>query len=878
MSSSRRRPVAAALFAVIFCLAIAWTRPLWAASYLPISDAELARRAPIIARATVVGQELRHESLEGDPDALFTRTTLRVDELIKAGDQSLSPGDLFRIELPGGRDGSRATWIPGTPAFADGGEVVLFLSPRPGRAADYTLTEFGLSKFDILSDRAGRGFAVRPVFSDDEDDAVSSRRRPKTGLSASATPTRTLRDAVSFLASLRAAAGGRATETVYDSPKGDLALDVPAAPSAPSGRSPLWVNIGGVEGAERSSAGTGTRGLSPAALVSASGTQSGLSDGSNGLPAVQNGASAWAAVAGATVRYSTTSGTGPVVVHLDVTNEPSAWSDALPCGTGGVIGYGGPGTSSSAPPFKGSSGYYAPSSGNVWMRKVTGGCYSSATFRSAVLHELGHTLGLGHSDQGVSVHSTTAPSDWNAAVMHSVIPAANPSVPQTDDIQAIQYYYGALGTEVSPPSAAFSLSPDAPIAGQPVAFSDASAGGPTAWLWSFGDGTSATAQNPLRRFRRGNLRGDPHREQRRRLLDRDAKRDRGDREPSRRRRARRGVLVLPHGSGARRTRELQDASAGAPVSWAWSFGDPLSGSANFSSLANPVHTFSSPGSYSVSMTVTNAGGSSVMSRTIFVGSCSDGGAALCLNGGRFRAEAVWSVPTQNASGTGTAVTLTPDTGYFWFFSSNNVELVVKVLDGRAVNGRFWVFSGALTDVEYTLRITDTKTGAVQSYFNPQGTLSSFSDANAFAPGAILPGRAAGADGPAEGGSATRSVIFDARDAASSCQVNPTTLCVHNGRFQARVAWEVPSQGTSGSGTATTLTADTGHFWFFSPNNVEIVLKVVDGRAFNGKFWVFAGSLSDVKYTITVTDTLTGQTNTYVNPSGALKSFSDVSAF
>ena len=129
-----------------------------------------------------------------------------------------------------------------------------------------------------------------------------------------------------------------------------------------------------------------------------------------------------------------------------------------------------------------------------------------------------------------------------------------------------------------------------------------------------------------------------------------------------------------------------------------------------------------------------------------------------------------------------------------------------------MNGRFWVFSGALTDVEYTLRITDTKTGAVQSYFNPRNAVE-LSDANAFAPGAILPGRAAGADGPAKGGSATRSVIFDARDAASSCQVNPTTLCVHDGRFQARVAWEVPSQGTSGSGTATTLTADTGHFSF-----------------------------------------------------------------
>ena len=67
----------------------------------------------------------------------------------------------------------------------------------------------------------------------------------------------------------------------------------------------------------------------------------------------------------------------------------------------------------------------------------------------------------------------------------------------------------------------------------------------------------------------------------------------------------------------------------------------------------------------------------------------------------------------------------------WFFQPSNVELVVKVLDGRAVNGRFWVFYGALSNVEYTITVTDTVTGAVKTYFNPQGNLASVADTEAF---------------------------------------------------------------------------------------------------------------------------------------------------
>jgi hypothetical protein len=57
------------------------------------------------------------------------------------------------------------------------------------------------------------------------------------------------------------------------------------------------------------------------------------------------------------------------------------------------------------------------------------------------------------------------------------------------------------------------------------------------------------------------------------------------------------------------------------------------------------------------------------------------------------------------------------------------------------------------------------------------------------------------------------------------------------------------------------------FWFFSSNNIEIIIKVVSGCAFNSRIWVFAGGLTNVAYTITVTDTVTGVSKTYSNPQG-----------
>lgn len=97
------------------------------------------------------------------------------------------------------------------------------------------------------------------------------------------------------------------------------------------------------------------------------------------------------------------------------------------------------------------------------------------------------------------------------------------------------------------------------------------------------------------------------------------------------------------------------------------------------------------------------------------GGCGGGPEALCLNDDRFRIELEWD------GGPGRGVRLSPDAGYFWFFTIANVEALFKVLDGCAVNGHYWVFAAGLTDLEVGVEVTDTATGEARSYRNPPHT-------------------------------------------------------------------------------------------------------------------------------------------------------------
>ncbi|MGH7486088.1 MAG: hypothetical protein ACREMY_10880 [bacterium] len=99
--------------------------------------------------------------------------------------------------------------------------------------------------------------------------------------------------------------------------------------------------------------------------------------------------------------------------------------------------------------------------------------------------------------------------------------------------------------------------------------------------------------------------------------------------------------------------------------------------------------------------------------------CTPSATALCLNNNRFRVTATFDT-TSGQSGQAQVVKLTDETGYLWFFSSDNVEVVTKVLDACAFNNRYWVYSAGLTDVHVVMTVTDTQTGAFHTYTNPQG--------------------------------------------------------------------------------------------------------------------------------------------------------------
>lgn len=112
--------------------------------------------------------------------------------------------------------------------------------------------------------------------------------------------------------------------------------------------------------------------------------------------------------------------------------------------------------------------------------------------------------------------------------------------------------------------------------------------------------------------------------------------------------------------------------------------------------------------------------------------CTPSPTSLCLSNARFKMEATWTA-SDGRSGPGQAVALTPDGGYFWFFSPRNTELLVKVIDGCSFNNHYWVFGAGLTNVGVVLRVTDPHTGQVSTYTNPQGTaFQPIQDTSAFA--------------------------------------------------------------------------------------------------------------------------------------------------
>jgi len=100
------------------------------------------------------------------------------------------------------------------------------------------------------------------------------------------------------------------------------------------------------------------------------------------------------------------------------------------------------------------------------------------------------------------------------------------------------------------------------------------------------------------------------------------------------------------------------------------------------------------------------------------GGCAEDSLTLCLGSGRFQVRAAYQTGS-GQTGEARVVKLTGDSGYLWFFQSENVEVIVKIVDACSPPfQRFWFFAAGLTNVAVQIDVTDTETGITRTYTNP----------------------------------------------------------------------------------------------------------------------------------------------------------------
>ena len=183
---------------------------------------------------------------------------------------------------------------------------------------------------------------------------------------------------------------------------------------------------------------------------------------------------------------------------------------------------------------------------------------------------------------------------------------------------------------------------------------------------------------------------------------------------------------------------FEDTSAGFVRFRRWEFGDGGVGAPR--SERTVGHAWSAPGFYTVSLWTSNGSEESTASLKFLVeasepaGSCEPDGETRCLLDSRFSVGLEWWM-ADGSGGVGKVVREgTNDSGLFYFFEpGENWEVLIKVLDGCALNDYVWVFGGSTTDLGYRIRVADTTTGEVKEYRNEPGRpAAAITDVTAFA--------------------------------------------------------------------------------------------------------------------------------------------------
>ena len=263
--------------------------------------------------------------------------------------------------------------------------------------------------------------------------------------------------------------------------------------------------------------------------------------------------------------------------------------------------------------------------------------------------------------------------------------------------------------------------------------------------------------------------------------------------------------------------------------------------------------------------------------------------ALKLLNGRFEVSLRAVDPRTGNSGTGQPIP-EPGNSLFGYFSipdltgnPNNPEVFVKILDARTVNGKFWMFYGGLTDLQLTLVVRDTTTGAIKQYQRPGSSLCGDADTSAFSVGTVVTAVEVpvfAMDSMAPRNAPSAALMSKLPAAAATCGVD--ALCLLGGRFVVVLAAADPRSGAVGIGQALVKSDLFGYFSIpaltGNPTNPEVFLKMLDARALNGKFWVFIGGLTDFELLVRIGDSQTGVIKDFHRDGSSFCGLADINAF
>ena len=220
----------------------------------------------------------------------------------------------------------------------------------------------------------------------------------------------------------------------------------------------------------------------------------------------------------------------------------------------------------------------------------------------------------------------------------------------------------------------------------------------------------------------------------------------------------------------------------------------------------------------------------------------------------------------------------------YFFDRDNVEILVKVLDGCAINGHRWVFVAPVTELSFRLSIYG---GGVLWWYdsmrrpqeqiddfaapsgNPKGmTARTVSDNTAFpcSPEEIAAARSAADSGfggvdLAEQSSPTGLGLGSGTD----CEPAGPALTLRGG-YTVSMCYET-YEGRTGDARDWGLdSSQSALLYFFDRDNVEVLIKVLDGCGINRHRWIFAAPVTDLAFNLHV-ESPTGERWTHRNRLG-----------